>query len=87
MQRRPVAEEKQRTEKHGPFSVVEAHRGHGLPEVAPAASEHACTDGLARGQERKHAMEEIVRQGADAVLPWHSVEQLTATDLLGGWTG
>jgi hypothetical protein len=84
----PVAEEEEGADEPGRLSF-DAHRGHGFPEVAPAASEHACPDGIVRGQEGQHATEEIVRQGADAVLPvgrhapCHSVEQVTAADLFG----
>jgi hypothetical protein len=83
VQRCPVAEEKEGAHEPRRLSF-DAHRGHRLPEVAPAASEHACPDGIVRGQEGQHATEEIVRQGADPVLPvgchapCHSVEQVTA---------
>ncbi|BAT13092.1 Os11g0201933, partial [Oryza sativa Japonica Group] len=57
-----------------------------LPEVAPAASEHARLHGVPRRQERQHVVEDLVRERADAVfaaglvllgpLRWrHSVKQ------------
>jgi hypothetical protein len=80
-QRHSVAEEKQGSDKRGLFlDIDDHHRGHRFPEVAPAAGEQACADGLTRGKERQHETEDIVREGTDAVLPGgrhtvrHSVE-------------
>jgi hypothetical protein len=91
MQRRSIAEEKQGSQKPDLFFFIDDHPGHGFPEVTPAAGEHACTDGVARGKERQRVKEDIVREGADAVLPGgchtvrHSVEQVTGVGAAGGW--
>jgi hypothetical protein len=66
-----------------------------LPDVAPAACEHARTDGLLRRQEREEMVEDLVRKGADSVdagrhgrflAPLgrsHSVEQTADVDAAG----
>jgi hypothetical protein len=91
MQRRSIAEEKQGSDKPGIFCFIGNHRGHGFPEVAPAAGEHACTDGVTRWKEGQRVKEYIVRERADAVLlagrhaVRHSVEQVAGVGAAGGW--
>jgi hypothetical protein len=47
-----------------------------LPEVAPAAGQHARAHGLLRLQEAENVMEDFVREGVDALALWrHSVEE------------
>jgi hypothetical protein len=73
------------------MTSIDTKGGHGLPESAPAGSKHARPHCVARGQERQHLLEELVWEGANAVLvarqsrflvsfafgaPSHSVEQV-----------
>lgn len=70
------------------------------PDVAPAAGEHARPHGVAGREEREHVVEELVREGADAVRaarpgvwleslavarPSHSVEQAVGAGAHSAW--
>lgn len=52
----------------------EVDAGRGSPEVTPAAREHAGAGHLPRPQERHDLVEEVVREGAEAVEAGGSVE-------------
>ena len=55
-----------------------------LPEVAPAAGQHARAHGLLRLQEAENVMEDFVREGVDALALWrHSVEESAGVDSAG----
>jgi len=50
-----------------PIAEPDAQTCGGLPEMSPAAGEHARPHGVLRRQEREEVMEGVVRERADAI--------------------